>query len=85
MLSEIREAIAQCDVEALEYAAHTLKGAVASFGARSSYAAAEKLETMGREGKLDGALQASEELTAQIGRLTPALAALRKENAPCAA
>lgn len=84
-LAAIRKAIANRDVEALEFTAHTLKGAVASFGSRSSFAAAEKLEMMGRDGQLDGALEACEELTSHIERLTPALAAFLKENAACIA
>jgi len=84
-LLEIRNAIANRDGEALEFTAHTLKGALASFGARSSFAAAERLETMGRNGQLDGALEAWEALTSQIERLTPALAALLKQDATCIA
>jgi CheY-like chemotaxis protein len=85
LLLEIRGAIARNDAEALELAAHSLKAGVAGFGARSSFAAAEKLETMGRDGRLEGALEAWEELTSQIERLTPALAALLRDNARCIA
>jgi CheY-like chemotaxis protein/HPt (histidine-containing phosphotransfer) domain-containing protein len=79
-LAAIREAIAGPDSEALERAAHRIKGAVGTFGARAAVEAALRLETMGREGDLTQAEAAYAALEAGIQRLKPALAALVAEN-----
>src|SRR5262249_28041818 len=55
LLAEIRAAVSAGDAPRLRRAAHTLKGAVGTFGAREAFEAALRLETMGREGNLGGA------------------------------
>jgi two-component system, sensor histidine kinase and response regulator len=75
-MQSIRAAIDASDAKALERAAHNLKGAVANFGAKSSVAAALRLEQIGRTGQTDGAEQAFRELAAALERLTPELVAL---------
>jgi CheY-like chemotaxis protein len=72
--SAIRESITRHDGRALEQAAHSVKGAVSSFGAQLAHAAALKLEAMGRGGDLTHAALASAELDREIARLTRALA-----------
>jgi CheY-like chemotaxis protein len=74
MLAEVREAIAARDAARLQRAAHTLKGAVGTFGARATFAAALRLEVMGRDGDLSGAAEAAEALEQAVARLRQALA-----------
>ena len=73
----IRDSIARGDGKALEHAAHSVKGAVSSFGAQAACQAALKLEVMGREGDLTQAVRACAELDREIGHLTRALAVYR--------
>ena len=75
--SAIHESITRQDGRALEMAAHSMKGAVSSFGAQAAREAALKLEVMGREGDLTQATLASAELEREIARLTRALAEFR--------
>ncbi|MCI0485999.1 MAG: PAS domain S-box protein [Blastocatellia bacterium] len=75
-LSTMREAIARSDGETIAEAAHSLKGAAGNLGANAAYEAAKKLEMMGREGNLHGAVEAWEELAAKIERLKAVIAAL---------
>jgi HPt (histidine-containing phosphotransfer) domain-containing protein len=81
-LAQIREAIIRNDADALSRTAHNLKGAIGNFGAPLAFAAAERLELMGRENNLAGAAEACEELTAAIERLHTALHALAEETVP---
>jgi HPt (histidine-containing phosphotransfer) domain-containing protein len=78
-LSNIEEAIGRGDQQGLEFAAHTLKGSVGNFGAKSAYDAAWNLEITGREGDLSGAAEAYVALQVEIERLQPALAKLSLE------
>jgi len=48
-MTQIREAIAEGDVLALEQAAHSMKGSVGHFGARRAFEAAYYLEKLGRK------------------------------------
>ncbi len=54
-LDELREVIECGNAMQLERKAHSLKGSVVSFGARTAYTLAQRLEKMGRESSLDGA------------------------------
>lgn len=54
-LEKVREGIAENNADSLERAAHSLKGAVANFGAGEAYEAAYQLEKLGNAGKLDKA------------------------------
>jgi len=51
-IAQIREAIANSDSNALDKAAHSLKGSVGNFGAKRAFEAAYRLEIIGREGRL---------------------------------
>jgi protein-histidine pros-kinase len=73
----IRDSIARGDRKALEHAAHSVKGAVSSFGAQAARQAALKLEMIGREGDLTQAVPACAELDREIAHLTHALAVYR--------
>jgi CheY-like chemotaxis protein len=83
LLAEIRQAVLRRDGEMLQRAAHTLKGAVSSFSAEATCAAALKLETMGRAGDFGQVEAACEALEMEIKRLRPVLAAFGLEQEPC--
>lgn len=78
LLAAMAEAIERGDADALRRAAHTLKGAVSNFCAPRAHAAAQALETAGRDGQLAAApalLDAlRKELTLVRAALTPFLA-----------
>jgi CheY-like chemotaxis protein len=80
LMSEIQEPIARGDAQALERAAHTLKGCVGTFGAKGAYDLALTLETMGRGENLAEAKKTYAKLEAEIARLTGALAAFKEDN-----
>ena len=69
LISKIRDAVARRDSQALETAAHKMKGSVGNFGAKGAFDAANMLEAMGRKGALSGAEEAGERLETEIGRL----------------
>ena len=80
MQDSIRESIARGDGKALERAAHSVKGAVSSFGAQAAREAALKLESIGRSGDLTHAAGAWAELESELAHLTQALAVFRTEQ-----
>lgn len=55
LLNEMNQAMEAGDAGALGRSAHTLKGAVSNFCAEGAHAAAQALESAGREGRLDEA------------------------------
>jgi len=69
-LSEIKEAIRRGDADALGKAAHTLKGSIGTLQAKNAFAAAQRLETMGRVGELENADDACSTLESELARLT---------------
>jgi len=73
LLANIGAAVARVNATQLRCAAHALKGAVDNFGAAATYTAAQKLESMGRDGDLDGAHEALKMLRKEIDRLLPQL------------
>lgn len=72
-LAKIKEAVRHGDAVALGRAAHALKGSVGNFAAKNAFAAAERLETMGRTGDLAAAGDASVTLESELALLTEAL------------
>ena len=54
-MTAARDALDRADAAAAATAAHTLKGAVGNLPARTAYDAAERLESLAREGNLDEA------------------------------
>jgi len=75
LLAGMRAAVAGSDHQALEQAAHSLKGAVGNFAAAAAFEAAAVVEKMGRAGSLDQAEEAIAQLEAELERLKLALAA----------
>jgi two-component system sensor histidine kinase/response regulator len=73
LLSEIENAVSMKDAPALGRAAHTMKGAVANFGARAVVDQAKALEMMGNSGDLASADDAAQSLRALMLKLVPQL------------
>jgi HPt (histidine-containing phosphotransfer) domain-containing protein len=82
LLAEIRAANDRGDSQALERAAHKLKGSVAIFSAPPASELALRLEVMGRQGELANAASTVAELEAQISRLLQALAEFTSRETP---
>jgi signal transduction histidine kinase/DNA-binding response OmpR family regulator/HPt (histidine-containing phosphotransfer) domain-containing protein len=72
-IAQIREAIANSDSNALDKAAHSLKGSVGNFGARRAFEAAYRLEVIGREGRLAEADAALSKLEKEFKDLEAAM------------
>jgi PAS domain S-box-containing protein len=72
-LAKIKRAIRRGDAGALGRAAHTLKGSVGNFATKNVFAAAQRLEIMGREGDLDNAGGALTTLESELRHLTEEL------------
>jgi CheY-like chemotaxis protein/HPt (histidine-containing phosphotransfer) domain-containing protein len=72
---DLGRAVEAGDAEAIKRLAHTIKGAVGTFGAQPAYEAAFRLETIGKEGPLGEAAAAFEEMKGVIARLNEALSA----------
>jgi HPt (histidine-containing phosphotransfer) domain-containing protein len=70
---EITDALARGDAQKLSRTAHTLKGAVSTFGAASAEAAARQVELLAGQGDLAGAAAAVTHLDTELGRLKHAL------------
>ena len=77
LLDAVRKAVEKRDAEAVERAAHSLKGAVATLSALDAAATAQRLETMGREGGLAEAQEVCAMLEGQMQRLESALLDVR--------
>ena len=81
LLTDLRKAVKAGDANAIERAAHKLKGSVGNFAARPSFEAALKLEVLGKDGRLSEAEPAYAELEREINRLQSAMAELSFKEA----
>lgn len=75
-MTEIHEAVAREDAQAVEHGAHTLKGSVATFGAEAVVEAAFHLEQLGRRRDLTVVAKAVHTLEIALAGLRPELEAL---------
>jgi HPt (histidine-containing phosphotransfer) domain-containing protein len=82
LLGGIRSALQSQDSDGVATAAHTLKGLVSNFCARSTVEAALKLEMMGKHNDLDGGAEALAALERETQRLQEALEELLQGNEP---
>ena len=73
MLSRVQRAISRGDPEAIAEVAHALKGSVGVLAADSAMCAAQTVETLAREGDLQGVQEAAASLAVEIQRLASAL------------
>lgn len=73
LIEEIRIAATANDTDALQRAAHSLKGSVSNFGAESVCNAAYVLENMGRKGDLSAVTSNIQSLIQALDYIRPAL------------
>jgi PAS domain S-box-containing protein len=73
LLAEAKSALADGDATRLQRAAHTLKGAASNFSALAAAGAAERLETVARDGDLGKADEAVRTLEDALTQTIPAL------------
>jgi len=81
LLLDVWEAVGAREAQALERAAHALKGAVGHFGAEPAFEVARRLEMAGRSGDLTQADELLGMLEAELARLSQALSGLTQERA----
>jgi HPt (histidine-containing phosphotransfer) domain-containing protein len=81
MLAKIRAAVAARDPVQIMSASHALKGSVSFFGAQSAVEAAQILESMGRQDKLEGVNEALCVLDREMALVLFALEEIAKEPA----
>jgi CheY-like chemotaxis protein len=82
-LAAIDRALDQGEAEIASRSAHTLKGSVGALAAPAAYAAAEQMESVGREGDVEGARALRATLGLEIERLQTALNALMEGKSKC--
>jgi two-component system sensor histidine kinase/response regulator len=80
LLEKIHEARTNRDPAAIAKAAHTLKSSSAQVGARKLSASCKELETRGRAGRINDALDLVDEITTQLKAVQAALAATGAEG-----
>jgi PAS domain S-box-containing protein len=76
-MAALAAAVRDGNAEQVKRLAHTIKGAVGTFGAAPAWEAALRVETLGREGRLADVGPAWQELQAAVGRLEAALGAFK--------
>jgi PAS domain S-box-containing protein len=69
-VAELNAAVAAGDAARVHRAAHAIKGAVATLGATRARELASRLESAGREGRLDGTSELESALTQELQRIT---------------
>jgi two-component system sensor histidine kinase/response regulator len=80
LMTNIRDAIAGCDSNALERAAHTLKGSGGYFLTDSALKKLDDLERMAREGNLSNAGERVAELELEMEHLKPEILTLASKG-----
>jgi CheY-like chemotaxis protein len=80
LLDAIRQAVRKADADALQRAAHTLKGSISVFAAEPARVAALELEQIGKNNALEQAADAVAKLQTEIDRLLPALTELAEST-----
>jgi HPt (histidine-containing phosphotransfer) domain-containing protein len=80
-LETIEAAIAAGDAQALERAAHALKGVLGTLCAESAAASALELEILGREGDLTGSAQSIRTLRSRLEKVAAAFEEIARRDA----
>jgi two-component system, sensor histidine kinase and response regulator len=80
LIDQVAAAIAAGDSARLARASHTLKGSVGNFCAPNAHAAAQALETAGREGRVTDAGTLFSRLVAELDKVRAALRALAEDG-----
>lgn len=78
-LGNIRESVIHKDATAIEYGAHTLKGALSNFGANEAIQAAQRLEQIAHNGKTEHFEEAFRNVEKEIGQVLAAIDALESK------
>jgi HPt (histidine-containing phosphotransfer) domain-containing protein len=68
-VAELESAIRAGDTQRMAHVAHSLKGSVVSFGAKTASTLAHKLETMGRQAELEDAPLVLQQLAHELERI----------------
>jgi HPt (histidine-containing phosphotransfer) domain-containing protein len=76
-LESLRAATENADPQALERAAHALKGIAGTVGATEISELSTRLEQLGREGRVDGAAELVNDLQSALDRARPVYDQLR--------
>ena len=71
LLEQVRQAVAASDAALLRRSAHTIKGAMRTFGIANAAQAAAELEEMGRMSQLSAAPPVLARLESQLDRILP--------------
>jgi CheY-like chemotaxis protein len=79
MWQNIEDALAKGDARQLARAAHTLKGSISTFGARTAREVAAQLEAQGGKGDLSSAGRTVARLNGELQRLKAALERLKED------
>ncbi len=79
-MTHVRDALARRDCDALQRAAHSLKGSAGNFGAAATVEAALRVELLARAGDLAHAGEACAVLEQEAARLTHALVQLTRNE-----
>ena len=85
LVSAVREAVAQQDASAIQFASHKLKGSARVFGDNPVTDACLALEVMGRNRELANAKPALQRVHAAVEEFAPALHRLRDSLDPAGA
>lgn len=80
LVNRIREGIEKGDAERVEHAAHSLKGSAGNIGAKRVHDAAYRLEMMGREGRLERAMDVLSLLEREIREANEAVKEIIQER-----
>jgi signal transduction histidine kinase/CheY-like chemotaxis protein/HPt (histidine-containing phosphotransfer) domain-containing protein/HAMP domain-containing protein len=79
LLGQARQALEEGRAEDLRIASHSLKSISATFGAMALSAVAREVESLAREGRLDGVAEQISRAEAELARAKPALEVMRHE------
>jgi HPt (histidine-containing phosphotransfer) domain-containing protein len=78
-MTQLRAALTRQDAEAITHWAHTLKGMIGNFESGRAFAAASKVEALGRSGDVASAALALPEMETEMSALLPAVARIKNE------
>jgi two-component system sensor histidine kinase/response regulator len=78
-LAELRAAVTACNPARIASSSHSLRGSVSTFGARTAAEAAQRLESMAQQGKVEGVAEAFLVLEREMALVTFALEEIAKD------